>query len=69
MRRSGGGSGYTTSLLPAVARASPGFRPHHPVVGTFPSASRILSLQPNNKTPRLAQSPGRVARYVPAGEA
>lgn len=38
----------------------PGFRFRHPIAGAFPPASRILPPQPNNnKTPRLAQSPGR----------
>lgn len=60
-----------SSFLPAAARAppAPGFRLRHPFAGAFPPASRILPLQPNNnKTPRLAQPPGR-GDHVPAGEA
>lgn len=51
MRRSGGGGCYTISLLPSAVRAAPGFRLRHPVAGTFPSASRILSFNPTTKLP------------------
>ncbi|XP_026908977.1 protein FAM117B [Acinonyx jubatus] len=54
MRRSGGGGGCcTTSLLPAAARAPPAPRipASPPVAGTFPPASRIQPLHPNNNKP------------------
>lgn len=71
MRRSSGGDGCTTSLLPAAARAPqhPRLRLRHPVAEAFPPASgNPTPLPSNNKaTPRLAQSPGR-GDHVPAGE-
>lgn len=50
----------------------PGFRLRHPVAGTFPPASRIQPLQPNNNNrppPPSRPVTGKGGDHVPAGEA